>query len=90
MKSFCDSVFRLGFATASSGSLGQTSPVSWHRGLAPGGEHTTSQHTGDSAENINSVDIECPPPLKPDCGNVIVALENCIKCKNAIFFAIFS
>ena len=53
MKSFCDSVSSLEFATASSGSLGQTSPVSWHRGLAPGGEHTTSQHTGDSAEILS-------------------------------------
>ena len=61
MKSFCDSVFSLEFATASSGSQGQTSPVSWHRGLAPGGEHTTSQHIGDSAENMNSVHHGCPP-----------------------------
>ena len=53
MKSFCDSVFRLEFATPSSGSQGQTSPVSWHRGLAPGGEHTTSQHIGDSAEILS-------------------------------------
>ena len=88
MKSFCDSVFRLEFATASSGSgarpLLSPGTAGWHQ------EASTQHHTGDSAENINSVDIECPPPPKPDCGNVIVALENCIKCKNAFFFAIFS